>query len=61
MLQNQFGRTPLQAAAVTFIGPLLGSLIRPVGGWLADRCGGAKVTFCNFIAMGASTLVVITA
>ena len=34
VLQNQFGRTPLQAAAVTFIGPLLGSLIRPVGGRL---------------------------
>ncbi len=53
VLQNQFGRTPLQAAAVTFIGPLLGSLIRPVGGWLADKYGGAKVTFCNFVAMGA--------
>ena len=41
VLQNQFGRTPLQAASLTFIGPLLGSLIRPVGGWLADRYGGA--------------------
>ena len=44
VLQNQFGRTPLQAAAVIFIGPLIGSLIRPVGGWLADRYGGARVT-----------------
>jgi MFS transporter, NNP family, nitrate/nitrite transporter len=61
VLQNQFGRTPLQAAAVTFIGPLLGSLIRPVGGWLADRYGGAKVTFYDFIAMGLSTVVVIAA
>ena len=25
VLQNQFGRTPLQAASITFIGPLLGS------------------------------------
>ena len=32
VLQTQFGRTPLQAASLTFIGPLLGSLIRPVGG-----------------------------
>jgi MFS transporter, NNP family, nitrate/nitrite transporter len=31
VLQNEFHRTPLQAAAVTFIGPLLGSLVRPVG------------------------------
>ncbi len=42
VLQNQFGRTPLQAASITFIGPLLGSLIRPVGGRLADRYGGAR-------------------
>jgi NNP family nitrate/nitrite transporter-like MFS transporter len=61
VLQNQFGRTPLQAAAVTFIGPLLGSLIRPVGGWFADRYGGAKVTFWNFIGMGLATSVVIAA
>jgi NNP family nitrate/nitrite transporter-like MFS transporter len=61
VLQNQFGRTPLQAAAVTFIGPLLGSLIRPVGGRLADAIGGAKVTFWNFLAMTAATGVVLAA
>ncbi|WP_219412935.1 MFS transporter [Pseudonocardia nigra] len=61
VLQTQFGRTPLQAAAVTFIGPLLGSFIRPVGGWLADRVGGARVTTVNFLAMAASTLVCILA
>lgn len=61
VLQNQFGRTPLEAAAVTFIGPLLGSLIRPVGGRLADRLGGARVTFWNFLAMVAATGVIIAA
>jgi MFS transporter, NNP family, nitrate/nitrite transporter len=61
VLQNQFGRTPLQAAAVTFIGPLLGSLIRPVGGRLADRIGGAKVTFWNFIAMAVALAIIIWA
>ena len=61
VLQTQFGRTPLQAASVTFIGPLVGSLIRPVGGWLSDRLGGARVTFVNFIAMAMSTLVCIVA
>jgi NNP family nitrate/nitrite transporter-like MFS transporter len=61
VLQIQFGRTPLEAAAVTFIGPLLGSLIRPVGGRLADRLGGAKVTFWNFLAMVAATAVIIGA
>ncbi len=61
VLQNQFGRTPLQAAAVTFIGPLIGSLIRPLGGRMADRFGGAKVTLWNFVAMVASLLVIIAA
>ncbi len=61
VLQNQFGRTPLEAAAVTFIGPLLGSLIRPVGGQLADKLGGARVTFWNFVAMVAATGVIIGA
>jgi NNP family nitrate/nitrite transporter-like MFS transporter len=61
VLQIQFGRTPLQAAAVTFIGPLLGSLIRPIGGRLADRFGGARVTFLNFLGMGTATGIVLTA
>jgi NNP family nitrate/nitrite transporter-like MFS transporter len=61
VLQNQFGRSPLQAAAVTFLGPLLGSLIRPVGGWLSDRIGGTQVSFWNFMFMGVATLVCILA
>ncbi|MBM7091259.1 NarK/NasA family nitrate transporter [Streptomyces sp. SID9913] len=61
VLQIQFGRTPLQAAYVTFLGPLLGSLIRPVGGWLADRYGGARITLLNFAAMGAATGVLVVA
>ncbi|MFI9771565.1 nitrate/nitrite transporter [Streptomyces sp. NPDC052415] len=61
VLQTQFGRTPLQAAYVTFIGPLLGSLIRPVGGALADRFGGAKITLWNYVAMAAATSVIIAA
>ncbi|KAA9155134.1 NarK/NasA family nitrate transporter [Amycolatopsis acidicola] len=61
VLQNQFGRTPLQAAAVTFLGPLLGSLSRPVGGWLADRLGGGRVTFWNFFGMAALTVLLIVA
>ncbi|MDH6518707.1 NNP family nitrate/nitrite transporter-like MFS transporter [Streptomyces sp. SAI-208] len=61
VLQNQFGRTPLEAAYVTFIGPLLGSLIRPVGGALADKYGGAKITLWNYVAMAAATAVLIAA
>ena len=53
--------TPARAAALTFLGPLLGSLIRPLGGKLADRLGGATVTFWNFLAMAASASIVLTA
>jgi len=63
VLQVQFHTefsTPVKAAYLTFLGPLLGSLVRPIGGALADRLGGAKVTFVNFIlmALGAGTVLV---
>lgn len=61
VLQNQFGQTPPQAAALTFLGPLLGSLSRPLGGKLSDRLGGAKVTLWTFLAMIAGTAVILAA
>ncbi|WEH17617.1 nitrate/nitrite transporter [Streptomyces sp. VNUA24] len=61
VLQTQFGRTPLQSAYVTFIGPLLGSLIRPVGGALADKYGGAKITLWNYVAMAGATGIIVIA
>src|SRR6478735_6649366 len=53
--------TPVKAAALTFIGPLLGSLIRPVGGALADRFRGSVVTFYNFMVMALGAIVVLVA
>jgi MFS transporter, NNP family, nitrate/nitrite transporter len=64
VLQVQFKpefKTAIDAAYLTFLGPLLGSLIRPVGGWLADRLGGALITFWNFVAMAVSAGVVLAA
>ena len=64
VLQVQFAdifSTPVKAAYLTFIGPLIGSLIRPVGGHLADRFGGSKVSFVNFVAMALGASVVLTA
>ena len=53
--------TPVEAAALTFLGPLLGSLIRPFGGALADRFRGSAVTFYNFIAMAVGAVLVLVA
>ncbi|WP_306205730.1 nitrate/nitrite transporter [Actinoplanes sp. RD1] len=64
VLQVQFAdvfSTPVEAAWLTFLGPLLGSLVRPVGGALADRLGGARVTFWTFIAMAAGATIVLVA
>ncbi|MDX6646115.1 MAG: transporter, family, nitrate/nitrite transporter, partial [Miltoncostaeaceae bacterium] len=58
--KSQFA-TPINAAYLTFLGPLVGSLIRPVGGRISDRVGGARVTFWNFVAMAVSAGIVLTA
>jgi NNP family nitrate/nitrite transporter-like MFS transporter len=34
-----------------FVGPLLGAVVRPLGGWLSDRLGGARVTLWTFAVM----------
>jgi hypothetical protein len=56
LMKTQF---PEITIAVAFLGPLVGSLSRPLGGLLADKVGGAIVTFWNFIAMGAATIGVM--
>jgi MFS transporter, NNP family, nitrate/nitrite transporter len=49
LIKTQFvGIDPIRYA---FLGPLVGALIRPLGGWLSDKLGGARVTFWNFVAM----------
>lgn len=34
-----------------WLGPLVGSLVRPLGGWLSDKWGGARVTFWDTVLM----------
>jgi NNP family nitrate/nitrite transporter-like MFS transporter len=46
-------------AGLGFVGALIGSLARPLGGWLSDRLGGARVTLWCFIGMAAFTALAI--
>lgn len=58
LIKTQFPEiNPLQYA---FLGPMVGGLIRPVGGWVSDRLGsGAIVTFWDIIAMIAAVIGVM--
>ena len=48
-------------AGLGFLGALLGSLSRPVGGQLADRFGGAVVTLVCFVGMALLTGLAVMA
>jgi NNP family nitrate/nitrite transporter-like MFS transporter len=56
LIKTQF---PAITVTVAFLGPLVGSLSRPLGGLLADKIGGARVTFWNFVAMAIATIGVM--
>ncbi|RMI35154.1 nitrate/nitrite transporter [Nocardia stercoris] len=55
------GKASLHAAQIAFIGPLLGSLVRPLGGKWADKIGGSKVTLYTFIGMTAAAILIAMA
>ncbi len=66
VIKNTFpeflGRHPFIAtylAGLGFVGALIGSVSRPLGGWLSDRIGGARVTLACFLGMGGGTAVAI--
>lgn len=58
LIKTQFpGINPLSYA---FIGPMCGALIRPIGGWLADKIkSGALITFIDLCVMIICVLSVI--
>ncbi|NLU81956.1 nitrate/nitrite transporter [Rhodococcus sp. HNM0569] len=51
----------LQAAQIAFLGPLLGSISRPLGGKLADRIGGGAITMYTFVGMALAAGVLVAA
>ena len=46
-------------AGLGFVGALIGSMARPLGGWLSDRMGGARVTLSVFLGMGVASAFAI--
>ncbi|MDX2463945.1 MAG: MFS transporter [Porticoccus sp.] len=43
------------ALMYAWMGPFIGALIRPVGGWIADKMGGAMVTqICSVVMVGSA-------
>ncbi len=57
LIKSQFpGINPL---AYAWLGPLVGAAVRPFGGWLADKLGGARVTLWNFVVMACAVVGVL--
>lgn len=52
LLKTVFGRGDI-ALAWAFLGAGIGSVIRPLGGKLADRIGGARITAVSFATLAA--------
>ncbi|WP_164931407.1 NarK family nitrate/nitrite MFS transporter [Longirhabdus pacifica] len=57
LIKHQFPE--VNALQLAFLGPMVGALLRPVGGWISDKFGGARVTFWDVIVMIIATCGVI--
>lgn len=56
LIKNEF--PGVDGSDYIWLGALAGSLARPLGGWLADRYGGARVTMADFFLMGLGVAAV---
>ena len=59
LIKTQF--PDVSVAHFAFLGALVGSLVRPLGGRLSDRVGGARITAASFVAMGVGVLAAVKA
>lgn len=57
LAQSQFHRA--DALHLVWLGPLIGAVLRPLGGCMADRWGGARVTFWIFVVMALAAAVAL--
>lgn len=60
-LHDQFGLAPVTAGSITAAAAFAGSFARPLGGFLADRIGGASLLQALFVAIGVAYLAVASA
>ena len=58
-LLTNFQFPDIDPVKYAFLGPFVGAILRPLGGWMADKLGGARVTFWNFIVMTTAVLGVL--
>ncbi len=57
-LKDQYGVSKIQAGDLTFLCVLAGSLLRPVGGFLADKLGGVRMLMFLYSAVGLLLIAV---
>ncbi|MHB0990527.1 MAG: NarK family nitrate/nitrite MFS transporter [Burkholderiales bacterium] len=57
LIKSQF--TGIDPLSVAWMGPFLGAISRPFGGWIADKLGGARVTLWNYVAMSVGVIGVL--
>ncbi|MGV3571686.1 MAG: NarK family nitrate/nitrite MFS transporter, partial [Ramlibacter sp.] len=57
LIKSQFPN--VNPLAYAWMGPLVGAVVRPFGGWLSDKLGGARVTFWNFVVMAIAVVGVL--
>ncbi|WP_159622229.1 MFS transporter [Ruania rhizosphaerae] len=58
LMRNEFSEVTL---SIAFLGALVGSVSRPLGGIIADKVGGAWVTIVSYAVMAAGAVGVIAA
>ena len=56
-MKGAFPNEPI--ADYVWAGAFTGAIIRPFGGWLSDKVGGAVVTFWNFLLMAIAVMGVL--
>jgi NNP family nitrate/nitrite transporter-like MFS transporter len=60
LIKEVFGKVPNAPDPLkyAFLGALIGSLARPVAGWISDKLGGAKVTIVSALLLLAASIAV---